>query len=789
MKIALLNAFPNLRYSAEREFITRSISVLRRLGHEAIEVLTSDEILAFDPTFVIITHEFVPKTTHYYTIGLLWSPTQFYKDDPQRVKAIRSWDLVVPINSAVRRFARDLHFPRRHTSAVSSLNFYPSAPVADVKICKAADLTLAYVGVHWDGNRHERLFRALSETVELHVYGPPSAWEFLPNNYRGTLPFDGDAVIRTLNRHGAVLAIHKGAHIEEDTPSMRVFEACAAKCLVITDPLKPLLEMFGNSLSYVDVARNPEVIAQEIAEVIDRHRRDPEVHINKVLCASEAFETKASLEKLFSDLLEEVDRRIREDQPNSAAEEFDVTVIVRCGSRPLSMLRRSVSSLSKQTYRRLGIIFARYANINGFEAWLEELRRDDRFLFVIDLEAPGDGVRSGAMWAGLRAVETELFCMLDDDDELFPNHINDLVGVLRKSNDASVAYSGVVRQEEDGRFLNNHVRFKGDTELEIRERRDLFFFHDFSLDRLLKLDNFIQSNTWLARKRVLTPDILDDPELEVQEDLYFYLLLASRYEFAFSGAASALWNWRSLADDNTISAVSSDVWRGTRERLLRRLSQVPFRGGFLGKDVLGIGRLIDQGVRSIGTATGNASYARRRFPPIDFELLGERLLKLGGRIFPGQVLLRLGIWGASGREADYTIDFCADRLPHFVVDSHGLSHVEPWGRWTVGSRLFLKFRHPLPRQFALRIHGRAFESNNLRPLTILVGKTTKTLTMSSQPNYKTYQTEIANDDLADSITLNIPNSQSPARLWPGRSDDHRRLGLALVRIEIFEKCS
>jgi phosphoglycerol transferase len=71
MKIALVNAFPNLAHSAEKEFIKRSILVFQKLGHEAIEVGTSDEIIGCDPTFVVVTHEFVAKTAQHYTVGFL----------------------------------------------------------------------------------------------------------------------------------------------------------------------------------------------------------------------------------------------------------------------------------------------------------------------------------------------------------------------------------------------------------------------------------------------------------------------------------------------------------------------------------------------------------------------------------------------------------------------------------------------------------------------------------------------------------------------------------------------
>ncbi len=770
MKIAFLNAFPNLSHSAEREFIQRCVAVLPKLGHVAIEAVTSDDILAFDPTFVVITHEFAAKTTAHYTVGLLWGPTQFYKDDPDRVKAIRSWDLVVPINAATRNFARDIHFPVRHLTSVSDIDFYPSAPTAELELPDPLTLSLAYVGAHWDGARHEHLFRALAESVDLHVYGPPEAWAHMQDYYRGPLPFDGHAVIKTLNRHGVVLAIHKTAHVEEGTPSMRVFEACAAKCLVITDPLQPLVDIFGDSLKYLDARRSPRVVARAVADIMSTYMSDSARYVEAVNRLNAIFRSKVSLERLLSSLVEDVTERLRSSRIEDVIDAGgpDVTVIIRCGSRPLSMIQRAVASLRNQRYKRIGIIFARFAEIAGFSAWLDLLREEARFLFVTDLPTAASGVRSTAMWSGLRAIETDLFCMLDDDDALFPNHLSNLVGLLQKNPHISIAYSGVIREEEDGNFLNEHVRFQGDLHQEIRERRELKFFDDFNIDRLLRFDNYIQSNSWLARKLVLTQDVLDDPALEVSEDLYFYLLLASRHQFLFSGAVSAVWNWRSASGDNSMTSVSQYRWELNGERLLRRLSQVGFPGGFQGRDVLGRGILIN------GPS-----------------MTGEQALATGGRHSSDQEqwpVIGAGRHLRAAHEYDfgYSIDFSTARLPSFIVDAHGLSGSEPWGRWTVGSKAVLRFRRPLPRAFALQIRGYAFDSNHEKPITVIVGRTQVCLVMSATLKDGIYCIDVDNKDCADSILFCVPNPEAPANLWPGLSNDTRKLGLALVRLDVIE---
>ncbi len=787
MKIVLLNAFPNLLHSAEREFIERAIAVLRAMGHDARSAVTSDEIVAIHPDLVILTHEFAAKTTDHYTVGLLWSPTQFYRGDEGRVKAIRSWDLVVPINAATRSFARSIHFPLRHHTAVSELDFFPSSPVVRPELPVPTRPSLVYVGAHWDGQRHRPMLQELARLTELHVYGPAKAWEFMPANHRGMIPFDGRSLFRTLNQHGIVLALHKREHVEEQTPTMRVFEACAARCAVITEPMEPLVNLFGDSLHYVDRTQSPGRLARSIADIVERHRADPEGFAAVAERAHQVFRAQASLDRLLPALLEEVAERqaarVRADHLRPvAAPPMEVSAIVRCGSRPLGVVQRAVAALAAQTHPRIGLILVRFAPIDGFEAWVQSVRDTGRFSFVREVPAPGGGRRSAAWWAGLHAVDSDAFCVLDDDDELFHDHVSSLVALLERDPSCDIAYSGVVKREEDGVFLNTHLRFGGEGGVTIEESRELHFMDDFNLDRLLRFDNYIQSNAWVARRRVLDQEVLDDPELEVAEDMYFYLLLASRYRFRFSGRATAVWNWRSNAGDNSMRAVSQQRWAQSVEKLCRRLGQLPFPGGYEGRDVLGVGRI---GRKPLDTpyrpaSLGTAAAAQRPLLP---RRLLKRLLRgaSGGRCF-------LGAGDAPPVDPAAvvcSIDFTQAVLPESVLNVRGLSTLEPWGCWTDGPRLVIDFRNPLPPRFDLYLIGHAYESNHERPVQVSAGADAVTLRLSARTRACRYRVGLRSGPDAHSLVFEIPNPASPASMNQ-RSQDTRRLGLALVRMDLVE---
>jgi Glycosyl transferase family 2 len=459
MRIALIDAFPLARYTAEHEFIARCIKVLKTFGHDAIKVATTPEIMAYNPDLVISTHDLAPKLTDHFTIGVLWSPTQFYKNDEARLQNIRSWDLVVPIDETTRQFAVDLHFPVRHRKAVSRNILYPSAPIIDIPAPKPENLSLAYIGVHWDGVRHEEFFRLLAAEVDLHVYGPPEAWKFLPQAYRGSLPFDGKSVFDTLNKHGAVLALHNESHREEDTPSMRAFEACAAKCLVITDAMPSLQGIFGGALHYIDWKDGIEQGVQTVKAALESARGNPSATSEKIAQAHRIFCDRVSLEALLSPIIAEAEEHLaRRQSPAIDSPTPTISVIIRCGARPVSMISRAVRSIERQSYPNIYLIFVQFGAVAGFDDYVGQLRDGQRFSAVDVIKVDGDTRRSATLWAGLRAVKTPFFAILDDDDEWFSQHLADIIAEFERDEDADFVHSGGICHNEDGPSPDLHPR-------------------------------------------------------------------------------------------------------------------------------------------------------------------------------------------------------------------------------------------------------------------------------------------------------------------------------------------
>ncbi len=244
-----------------------------------------------------------------------------------------------------------------------------------------------------------------------------------------------------------------------------------------------------------------------------------------------------------------------------------VEVIVGIGGRNLSYIERCLDSLATQSYPNLGLILVSYRDVPGIDALLGKYR--SRFNSIKQIASNPTGFRSTALWDGMRAVDGAYFCNQDDDDTLHRNHISSLVSLLEDNKDYHVAYSGCVQVQDDTGHYYDQINFNGPIGSEIKENRSLVFLDRFERKRILRFDNFVQSNTWLGRKSVLQENDLVDPKLVVVEDVYLYLIFLRRGDFLFSWSATANWHWRSTSMDNSMM-MNEMCWSESIERVKLR---------------------------------------------------------------------------------------------------------------------------------------------------------------------------------------------------------------------------
>jgi phosphoglycerol transferase len=282
------------------------------------------------------------------------------------------------------------------------------------------------------------------------------------------------------------------------------------------------------------------------------------------------FNDRFSLEKLFAKLPDFLGRVKSSGHYDGSIHNNispKVEVIVRIGGRSLFYIERCLDSLAAQSYPNLGLILVSYREVPGLDTLLEKYKT--RFTSIKQIASKPTGFRSTSLWDGMRAVDGEYFCNQDDDDTLHRNHISSLVALLESNDDYHVAYSGCVQVQDEPGHYYDQINFTGPIGAQIKENRHLVFFDQFQRQRMLRFDNFVQSNTWLARKSALQERDLADPKLTVVEDMYLYFLFLRRGDFLFSWYVTANWHWRSTSKDNSMM-MDETCWAQCGERVKLR---------------------------------------------------------------------------------------------------------------------------------------------------------------------------------------------------------------------------
>lgn len=568
MKIGIQNCWPNLEYSAEREFIARFKRSCLKLDWVCIEVITSQDIIEANVDCVIVTHEFSPKLTNIPTIGLLWSPPEFYRDDPIRVRSILSYDGYLAGSDSVRQYLEDLFFSTGRVCLISDWDFLPTAPSTIFNPPSLQDPSLFYAGVHWDNNRHKELMHGLSKSLPIEFHGDPERWARFGKSYKGNIPFDGFSIFEKIRAAGVALCLHRDEHLKHGVPSMRIFESAAAGAVIITEDSTFAVSNFGDSILYVAQSASD---ASKLIQIQNHYKWVCTHPIEALELATKShaiFVQKFSLESMLAGLPTFLDKiRIGNHFSGDMVDisTAKVEVIVRIGGRSLFYIERCLDSIAAQSYPYIGLTLVSYKEIVGLDRLLEKYAV--RFEIIKRIASDPTGFRSTSLWDGMRTLDGEYFCNQDDDDTMHPNHVSSLVALLASDDTAQVAYSGCIQVQDEPGHYYDQPNFRGPIGLKIPENRQLIFLEQFNRERLLRFDNFVQSNAWLARSSILKARDLIDPKLVVVEDMYLYFLFLRSGDFLFSWRPTANWHWRSTSKDNSMMMETCQAESGQRVRL------------------------------------------------------------------------------------------------------------------------------------------------------------------------------------------------------------------------------
>lgn len=166
--------------------------------------------------------------------------------------------------------------------------------------------------------------------------------------------------------------------------------------------------------------------------------------------------------------------------------------------------------------------------------------------------------------------------------------------------------------------------------------------------------------------------------------------------------------------------------------------------------------------------------------PVDPTGMSDKaIIELAGLASPAMAM-------ASRMQPGNRFAFSEPVLPDFIKALSGLSVVERWGRWTdadISPQADIAFSAALPDGIKLRLELMPFGPNANQPVTIRLGDHERKVTLS--PGVNVVVLEPGNSRIPVTDIVLIPFSPaSPSSL--GMSDDKRKLGVGLVKLEAYD---
>lgn len=572
LKIAVVDGLPNLPECAEKEFIARFKISCENLAIDCVVCRTSDDIEAALPDFVLATHEFTRKLTRFPTLGAIWSPLEFFIDDPYRLKSIQSYDGYLPSNERLRDFLEDQQFGFGIRKPISSELFFPTTyRTPHFALETTSTPSIAYLGVRWDSDRHAALFRTLATRRLATFYGPAEGWRGVGPAFGGTPPFDGRSVTDVLSKHGLALCLHRDEHRRENTPSMRIFEALSVGAIPICDEIPFAREHLADVAFFIDTTKGAAETADEIQSIADWIRENPAKARARARRGKALFETTWSLEVLIERALIPTARNVATaghlDAASPAASAPSTCDVIMPIVAEAAAMGASIESVVAASSADLPLHLILVGSDPGSEAVNRTIEFLDGRLPVRHIagpELPSDAApRSTLLWLGLRAAISPFVSFLTPGSIAFPNHYRTLHHALTAAESHSLSHSGQLDRTVGPDVFVESPNFDGPLQQRIPERRDLIHSEILRPTDLLTSPDNLPPDCWMARREHLEAVIGEDPRLRAGEHGYLALLLALRGRFIFTGTSTVM----TVADEPALSIEIRDAaWGRIRRR-------------------------------------------------------------------------------------------------------------------------------------------------------------------------------------------------------------------------------
>ena len=216
-----------------------------------------------------------------------------------------------------------------------------------------------------------------------------------------------------------------------------------------------------------------------------------------------------------------------------------VSLIIPTYNRPDS-LAEALDSIAKQTFKNIEVIVV---NDGGCEVQnvIEAAAENIDIKYICHQKNKGLPATRNT---GIRKAQGKYITYLDDDDILYPTHIQTLVDFL-EATEYQVAYADayrVLQEKRDGAYITL--------------AKEIYYSQDFNRDYFL-VASYIAVQTIMHEKDCLEKTGYFDESLTTHEDLDMWIRLSHNYEFAHIPKVTSEFKEK----NDGISVTSSDKLR------------------------------------------------------------------------------------------------------------------------------------------------------------------------------------------------------------------------------------
>lgn len=375
MHIGLIHNWPGSKNS-ELDLIQRIKLLLNRWGHEVsvldpagkkLDPVTGDHIedSQLDPRqlhFVLYLHYLNTKLIDTFSYVVNWNPIKYLVFNPSSGEPLSRGEIEFVRNSLLSHdhmlsassdqldeFQYAQFGETRWAPRMDELKLHTSCQIfEDLQPIDLRSFKVFYIGANWEkitrmkfpaSNakvRHEGLLESLDATGNFVFYGIKEQhgidlWEGF-QNYQGELPFDaGDSIVRTCHKSGVALVLSSDAHRESAVVSTRIFQACAARCLVISDRNPFIENEFGDSVLYFDYEDDTASTVSSILTHLAWIKANPALAQKKAEASHKIFRDRFSLNAELQEILNHYHSNLsRLDAEYAKIQEHKVAAFLIC---------------------------------------------------------------------------------------------------------------------------------------------------------------------------------------------------------------------------------------------------------------------------------------------------------------------------------------------------------------------------------------------------------------------------------------------------------------------------